>query len=48
MYLNEERLKKWIDEKVSVHRKWVEVFSSFNQEECYPHKNLKLLIECVH
>ena len=46
MYLNEERLKKYIDEKVGVVRRWVEVFSSFKQE-CIPHKNIKLLIECA-
>ena len=44
MYLNEEILKKWIDEKVSVGRRWEEVFWSFKQEY-FPDKNLKLLIE---
>ena len=46
MYLNEERLKKWIDEKVCLDRRWVEIFSNCKQK-CIPHKNVKLLIECA-
>lgn len=44
LYLNEEKLKKWNDEKIELDKRWVDIFRHF-REEHIPHENLKVLIE---
>lgn len=39
-YLNEEKLKKWNNEKIELDKRWVEIFRHFRVEHI-PHENLK-------
>ena len=46
MFLYDERMTKWFDEKISVDKRWIEIFFHFKQEHV-SHDKLKLMDEYV-